>query len=194
MLRILAINGSLRTGSHNGALLRAAAALLPPGAELVELTGLAHRSRLQRGPTTPARRRPPWRRCAGRWRRRTPCSSARRSTTRSIPGQLKNALDWASRPFPDNALRGKPAAVIGASTGMFGAVWAQAELRKVLHTIGAHVVDRSCRCPSPMSASTRAAGWRTTCCARSSATCSSELVAGARRGRHAGEPPIALAS
>ena len=51
----------------------------------------------------------------------------------SIPGVLKNALDWASRPFPDNALRGKPAAVIGASTGMFGAVWAQAELRKVLH-------------------------------------------------------------
>ena len=42
MLRVLAINGSLRSGSHNGALLRAAGALLPSGAELVELTGLAH--------------------------------------------------------------------------------------------------------------------------------------------------------
>jgi chromate reductase len=54
---------------------------------------------------------------------------------------LKNALDWASRPFPDNSLRNKPVAVIGASTGLFGAVWAQAELRKVLATIGAKVVD-----------------------------------------------------
>jgi chromate reductase len=59
----------------------------------------------------------------------------------SIPGQLKNALDWASRPFPDNALRGKPVAVIGASTGLFGAVWAQAETRKVLGMIGADVID-----------------------------------------------------
>ena len=59
----------------------------------------------------------------------------------SIPGVLKNALDWASRPFPDNALRGKPVAVVGASTGLFGAVWAQAEIRKVLETIGADVLD-----------------------------------------------------
>ena len=61
---------------------------------------------------------------------------------RSIPGVLKNALDWASRPVADNVLRGKPAAVIGASTGLFGAVWAQAEVRKVLGAIGAEVVDR----------------------------------------------------
>ena len=54
---------------------------------------------------------------------------------------LKNALDWASRPHATNPLRGKPAAVVGASTGMFGAVWAQAEGRKVLATIGARVVD-----------------------------------------------------
>ncbi|MFN2496520.1 MAG: NADPH-dependent FMN reductase [Pseudonocardiaceae bacterium] len=59
----------------------------------------------------------------------------------SLPGQLKNALDWASRPFPDNCLRHKPVAVVGASTGLFGAVWAQAELRKVLKTIGAHVIE-----------------------------------------------------
>jgi chromate reductase len=60
----------------------------------------------------------------------------------SIPGQLKNALDWASRPFPGSSLKDKPAAVIGASQGLFGALWAQAELRKVLTTSGAKVVDR----------------------------------------------------
>ena len=60
----------------------------------------------------------------------------------SIPGQLKNALDWVSRPVDSNPMRGKPAAVLGASTGSFGAVWAQAELRKVLGAIGARVLDR----------------------------------------------------
>jgi chromate reductase len=59
----------------------------------------------------------------------------------SLPGALKNALDWASRPFPDNVLRDKPSAVIGASTGLFGAVWAQAEVRKALKASGARVVE-----------------------------------------------------
>src|SRR2546422_9123711 len=59
----------------------------------------------------------------------------------SIPGQLKNAVDWASRPLATSALRNKPVAVIGASTGMFGAVWAQAELRKVLGATGARVTE-----------------------------------------------------
>jgi chromate reductase len=59
----------------------------------------------------------------------------------SIPGALKNALDWVSRPFSTNPLRNKPVAVIGASAGMFGAIWAQAELRKVLGAIGARVSE-----------------------------------------------------
>src|SRR5262249_59134395 len=59
----------------------------------------------------------------------------------SIPGALKNALDWASRPIVTNVFRNKPVAVIGSSAGMFGAVWAQAELRKVLAAMGARVVD-----------------------------------------------------
>ncbi|HEY6029698.1 MAG TPA: NAD(P)H-dependent oxidoreductase, partial [Gaiellaceae bacterium] len=59
----------------------------------------------------------------------------------SIPGQLKNALDWASRPLAANVLRNKPVAVVGASTGAFGAVWAQAELCKVLAATGARVVE-----------------------------------------------------
>ena len=141
MPRILAINGSLRTGSHNGALLRAAAALLPSGAELAELTGLAHLPAYSEdGDVSPP---PP---TVAALRGALASADAVLISTpeynSSIPGQLKNALDWASRPFPDNALRGKPAAVIGASTGMFGAVWAQAEVRKVLQTIGARVLER----------------------------------------------------
>ena len=60
----------------------------------------------------------------------------------SIPGFLKNALDWVSRPIAESPFKGKDVAVVGASTGMFGAVWAQAELRKVLAALGARVVDR----------------------------------------------------
>src|SRR5206468_9538775 len=59
----------------------------------------------------------------------------------SVPGQLKNAIDWASRPLATNVLRNKPVAVVGASTGAFGAVWSQAELRKVLGATGARVVE-----------------------------------------------------
>jgi chromate reductase len=59
----------------------------------------------------------------------------------SIQGALKNALDWISRPFATNAMRYKQVAVIGVSSGMFGAVWAQADLRKVLGAIGARVTE-----------------------------------------------------
>ncbi len=59
----------------------------------------------------------------------------------SIPGQLKNAIDWISRPVATNVLRNKPVVVVGASTGAFGAAWAQAELRKVLAALGARVLD-----------------------------------------------------
>ncbi len=59
----------------------------------------------------------------------------------SIPGALKNAIDWASRPRGDAALQGKPAAVVGASPAPFGAAWAQAELRKVLGSAGARVLE-----------------------------------------------------
>lgn len=59
----------------------------------------------------------------------------------SVPGVLKNAIDWASRPLAKNVLRNKPVAVVGASAGAFGAVWSQAELRKVLGATGARVVD-----------------------------------------------------
>ena len=60
----------------------------------------------------------------------------------SVRGALKNALDWAPRPFPHNTQRGNPVAVVGASTGLFGAVWAQADLRRILQVIGATVDER----------------------------------------------------
>jgi chromate reductase, NAD(P)H dehydrogenase (quinone) len=59
----------------------------------------------------------------------------------SVPGQLKNAIDWASRPRGAAVLLGKPVAVISASIGSFGGVWAQAELRKILRAAGARVLE-----------------------------------------------------
>jgi chromate reductase, NAD(P)H dehydrogenase (quinone) len=138
---ILGVSGSLRHGSHNTALLRAAARVLPAGVGLVRFDGLADIPPFDedhdREPAVASVRR-----LRDAIRSADALLIATPEYNASIPGQLKNALDWASRPFATNALRGKPVAVIGASTGPFGAVWAQAELRKVLRTIGARVVER----------------------------------------------------
>jgi chromate reductase, NAD(P)H dehydrogenase (quinone) len=139
-MRILAISGSLRRDSHNTRLLRAAAEMLPPGVELVRFDGLAdvpaYNEDLDgdRAPEDVEALRAAIA-AADALLIATPEYNA------SLPGALKNALDWASRPFPENVLRYKPAAVIGASTGLFGAVWAQAEVRKVLKASGAHVLE-----------------------------------------------------
>ena len=137
---VLGLSGSLRQDSYNRKLLRAAAAELPPGARLAVWQGLAdlppYDGDLDVAPAPPAVRQ-----------LRDALASADAiliSTPEynsSIPGVLKNALDWASRPFPGNVLRAKPAAVVGASTSLFGAVWAQAEARKVLKAIGADVLE-----------------------------------------------------
>ena len=58
----------------------------------------------------------------------------------SVPGGLKNAIDWASRPRQEAVLRNKPVAVVGASTGQFGALWAQQDLKRILGIAGARVV------------------------------------------------------
>ncbi len=138
-MRILGISGSLRRGSHNRKLLRAAAASLPPGAQLVEWDGLAglpaFDEDLEQTPPPEVRAFLEAVDQADALLIATPEYNA------SVPGALKNALDWASRPFPDNVLRDKPAAVVGASTGLFGAVWAQAEVRKVLKASGAHALE-----------------------------------------------------
>ena len=139
-MRILAISGSFRRDSHNTQLLRAAALALPSGVELDLYDGLAALPPYcEDADVDPAPA------AAEDLRARIAAADALLIATpeynASIPGVLKNAIDWASRPFPDNALRRKPVAVIGASTGLFGAVWAQAELRKVLRHTGADVLD-----------------------------------------------------
>jgi chromate reductase len=145
-MRILGISGSLRRDSHNTELLRAAATLLPSGVEFELYDGL--------------RDIPPYDEDEDKsqvaavidLKERIAAADAVLFATpeynHSIPGHLKNALDWVSRPLADTPLKRKPVAVIGASTGMFGAVWAQAELRKVLAAIGAQVIDREL--PVPM--------------------------------------------
>jgi chromate reductase len=139
-VRVLGISGSLRRDSHNRALLRAAAAQLPAGAQLVEWDRLAELPAYDEDlDTAPAPE------AVQALREAIAGADALLIATpeynASIPGALKNALDWASRPFRTNPLRDKPAAVIGATTGLFGAVWAQAETRRVLRTIGAQVLD-----------------------------------------------------
>jgi chromate reductase len=139
-VKILGISGSLRRDSHNTNLLRAAAEAASPDVELELFEGLKAVPPYDEDDDVHPR----------------PESVARLNAAiadadavlfatpeynASIPGQLKNAIDWISRPVATNVLRNKPVAVIGASTGAFGAVWAQAELRKVLAALGARVLD-----------------------------------------------------
>src|SRR4051812_22114158 len=139
-MRVRGLAGRRRAGSHNAKLPQAGGALLPPDAELLVFEGLK--------PIPPfdwddEHTRPD----AVQALHDAIASSdavlvATPEYNHSLPGQLKNALDWLSRPLEESPLRGKPAAVVGASTGLFGAVWAQAEGRKVLAAIGARVIDR----------------------------------------------------
>ena len=137
-MKVLGISGSLRRDSYNTKLLRAAEELLPPYAELELWDGL------KALPPFDEDDEPGDREVAAL---RAAVASAdlllfaTPEYNASVPGQLKNAVDWLSRPVATSALRGKPALVVGASTGAFGAVWAQAELRKVLATAGARVVE-----------------------------------------------------
>jgi chromate reductase len=141
-MRVLGISGSLRRDSYNHALLRVAAERLPAGVELVEFDQLReippYDADLEEG-GAPAPEAVEELRQA--MREADAVLIATPEYNHSIPGMLKNALDWASRPAGESALMGTPAAVIGASTGMFGAVWAQAETRKVLGALGGRVVE-----------------------------------------------------
>jgi chromate reductase, NAD(P)H dehydrogenase (quinone) len=138
-MRILGISGSLRAGSLNRELLRLTAEELPEGVELVVYEGLAQV--------------PPYDQDLDdlqpdeveRLKREIAAADAVLVATPefngSIPGQLKNAFDWVSRPLAENPIRSKPVAVIGASTSSFGGIWAQRELKKVLGIMGARVLD-----------------------------------------------------
>jgi chromate reductase len=141
-MRILGISGSLRRDSHNTALLRAAAELLPPGVQLEIFDGLKAIPPYDADDDIAGERDPAVEALTAAITNADAVLVATPEYNHSIPGALKNALDWVSRPVKGNPLQGKPAAVVGASTGLFGAVWAQAEVRKVLGAIGAQVVDR----------------------------------------------------
>ena len=139
-MRILAISGSLRSGSHNTELLRLAAAAAPAGVEVELYDGLKEIPVYDADDDAEPR--------PDAVTRLTDAIAAADAVlfatpeyNSSIPGALKNALDWVSRPLLESPLRNKPVAVIGSSTGMFGGVWAQAELKKVLGAIGARVLE-----------------------------------------------------
>ena len=140
MTRILGISGSLRRDSHNTSLLRAAAEAAGPDIEFVLYDGLKQIPPYDEDDDVHPRPE-----SVARLNEAIAAADAVFFSTpeynSSIPGQLKNAIDWVSRPVATNALRNKPVAVVGASTGGFGAVWAQAELRKVLAALGARVLD-----------------------------------------------------
>ena len=139
-MRVLAISGSLRRDSNNTALLRALRDEAPAGVEVEVWDGLKEippydaDDDLDRGPATVEAFR-------ALVREADAVFFATPEYNSSIPGALKNALDWASRPLATNAFRNKPVAVIGSSAGAFGGVWAAAELRKVLGAMGARVTE-----------------------------------------------------
>jgi chromate reductase, NAD(P)H dehydrogenase (quinone) len=139
-MRVLAISGSLRRDSYNRGLLLEAAELFPAGVELELFDAL--------------KAVPPYDEDDDVEEAHDAVNALRDAIARadalliatpeynaSVPGQLKNAIDWASRPRGVAVLLGKPVAVIGTGTGSFGGVWAQAELRKILRTAGARVVE-----------------------------------------------------
>jgi chromate reductase len=139
-MRVLAISGSLRAASHNTALLRAAAELAPEGVEVELYDGL---ELLPAYNEEHDNDEPP----AEVARLRDAIASADAvliatpEYNGSMPGHLKQALDWASRPYQRSALWGKPVAVIGASASEYGAIWAQDHLRKGLAIAGSRVLD-----------------------------------------------------
>jgi chromate reductase, NAD(P)H dehydrogenase (quinone) len=140
-MRVLAISGSLRAASHNTALLREAARLAPEDLEfeLYEGLELLPPYNEDRDTDEPAPE-------VVRLRQQIADADAVLFSTPeyngTLPGQLKHAVDWASRPYGQaSSLWGKPVAVIGASVTDYGALWAQDHLRKALGIAGARVLD-----------------------------------------------------
>lgn len=138
-MRILAISGSLRAGSYNTALARVAADVVPRGVEVELFDGLGDLPPFDADLDSDELPSVQW------LRDRIAASDALLVVTPeyngSIPGVLKNAIDWASRPKEDAALRGKTVAIAGASPGQYGALWAIQDLRRVLGIAGARVIE-----------------------------------------------------
>jgi chromate reductase, NAD(P)H dehydrogenase (quinone) len=139
-LNVLAISGSLRRGSHNTGLLRALQEEAPEGVDITLWDGLKAIPPYDADDDVVPGPEPveAFRRLV---READAVVFATPEYNSSVPGALKNALDWGSRPLATNAFRNKPVAVIAASAGAFGAVWSAAELRKILGAMGARVAD-----------------------------------------------------
>jgi len=138
-LKILGIPGSLRQASFNRFALVAARSLLPPGASLdiFELEGIpVYNQDLDKQP--PARVVE----LKARVRAADAILFATPEYNYSIPGALKNAIDWASRPYGDSAWQGKPVAVMGASVGILGSARAQYHLRQCFVFLNMYPVNQ----------------------------------------------------
>src|SRR2546428_10374350 len=134
-MKVLGISGSLRRDSHNRRLLLEAAELLPAGVEFELFDGLRELPPYDEDDDTEHAHD-----AVARLREAIADADAVLIATpeyhSSVPGVLKNAVDWASRPRGSASLAGKPVAVIGASTGSIRGVWAQADPRRILGTAG----------------------------------------------------------
>ena len=146
-MKILAISGSLRQGSHNTDLLRGAAAGAPDGVDIELYHELKEIPPYDADDDIPGS--PP--ESVERFKSALAEADAILISTpeynSSIPGVLKNALDWASRPLAESPVLNKPVAVLSSSTGMFGGVWAAAETRKVMGALGARTLEDTVAVP-----------------------------------------------
>ena len=147
-MKVLALSGSLRRGSHNTELLRAAAACAPARVELSLYEGLKQIPPYDADDDGGVGDQPePVERLREALAEADAVLVATPEYNHSIPGVLKNAIDWVSRPLAASPVRNKPAAVVSSSTGMFGGVWAAAETRKVLAALGARVLEETVSVP-----------------------------------------------
>ena len=138
-MTVVGIVGSLRRESYNRKLLVAAQQLAPAGMEIEEvpLTGIPLFNQDEESPTPPAVQQ-----LKEQIRAADAVLIATPEYNYSIPGVLKNALDWMSRPLAENPFERKPVAIIGATTGNFGTLRAQLHLRQVLFYLNADVLSR----------------------------------------------------
>jgi chromate reductase, NAD(P)H dehydrogenase (quinone) len=140
-MKILAISGSLRFGSYNAALARAARDLAPRDAEVELFEGLARLPHYDQDLDERNASPPP---AVRTLRERIEDADALLFVTPeyngSVPGVLKNAIDWASARHRGSSLENKTVAIAGVTTGQYGAIWAQQDLRKILGISGARVI------------------------------------------------------
>jgi chromate reductase len=138
-LKILGIAGSLRKASYNKGALRAAQQLAPPNSmiEIYDLEGIPLYNGDIENPPPPK---------VADFKAKIRAADAILFATPeyncSVPGVLKNAIDWASRPYGDNAWENKPVAIMGATPGMLGTVRAQYHLRQSFVFLNMHPLNR----------------------------------------------------